>query len=610
MKTIKIRRENTDVGMPVSLDYNKIVTSGSDLCMVIDRDKALGIIVGDTIRFEKVASGGTPEATTMYKVYEEDAIIKDIVDVFDEEQESYIRYIYFGYIYIKPLYVASFQEIESSKRFKYKMYLTDEHHMVPGDFPQRPGEYKVFVRRGNEVLTLTGLALCYPNEVIEGEDILGPDGDCCPDDDTYFNYGTMERNSILITDIEGNSFTPEPGDKVLFCTNPLFYINSDGEVICYSGVTVYSYRDYLGVNVVLEQDYDAKRMFQEYQVNELFVKKIKNSVIPDFVDLEKIKYAPSFLPDGDEEKAVLATGLTFNMHFRTRFSAATTEDIPEDIARYMFDDTWHFDDDVDTWNGNGVQDGEFDLKKAEELYSDEDFVNSSNLMGYLGFTDDDIFNQKNRVKKSFLRLLFYDGDNPLTQNLLFYSTIFFDSGELYGRYLKRKAWLEEKDEFYNQEVDPVVWSPTGTTDPVSAITSQLTVNDEYDMTKSGEGFNLYLFREDAPIENVPQDIYMKVEFNHAGYGRTVPLFCWPRETAEGGGVLDKPAKLTIENYRNNLYIKVRLSFTEEKGYVYSFPDAVAAEDTSNFGRRNPIVWENDRLVFNLFEPRITPDEFN
>lgn len=609
MKTIKIKRENTDVGMPVILDYNKIVTSGGDLCMIIERDKAVNIIVGDTIRFEKVASGGTPDEPTMYKVYEEDAVIKDIVDIFDEEQEKYIRYIYFGYVYIKPLYVASFQEIESSEGFKYKMYLTDEHHMIPGDFPQRPEKYKVFVRRGNEVLTLTGLALCYPNEVVEGKDISGPDGDCCPDDDIYFNYGTMERNSILITDIEGDSFTPEPGDKVLFCTNPLFYINSDGEVVCYSGVAVYSYRDYLGVNVVLEQDYDAKRMFQEYQVNELFVKKIKNSVIPDFVDLEKIKYAPSFLPGEGEEKPVLATGMTFNMHFRTRFSAATTEDIPEDIARYMFDNTWHFDDDVDTWNGNGVQDGEFDLKKEEELYSDEDFVNSSNLMGYLGFTDDDIFNQKNRVKKSFLRLLFYDGDNPLTQNLLFYSTIFFDSGELYGKYFKRKAWLEEKDEFYNQEVDPVVWSPTGKTDPVSAITSQLTVNDEYDMTKSGEGFNLYLFREDAPVENVPQDIYMKVEFNHAGYGRTVPLFCWPRETVEGGGVLDKPAKLTIENYRNNLYIKVRLSFTEEKGYVYSFPDAVAANDTDNFGRRNPIVWENDRLIFNLFEPRITPDDF-
>ena len=125
------------------------------------------------------------------------------------------------------------------------------------------------------------------------------------------------------------------------------------------------------------------------------------------------------------------------------------------------------------------------------------------------------------------------------------------------------------------------------------------------MTKSGEGFNLYLFREDAPIElydsedpeNTSQDIYMKVEFNHAGVGRTVPLIYWAKD---GDGT---PEKLTIENYLKRLYIKVRVAFTD-KGYVYAFPDATKVIDDQVDTRKNGILWENERLVFNLFEPML------
>ena len=171
---------------------------------------------------------------------------------------------------------------------------------------------------------------------------------------------------------------------------------------------------------------------------------------------------------------------------------------------------------------------------------------------------------------------------------------------MFGKYVKRKAWLEEENEEYDHLITPVVWSPTADTDASSAVTSQLMVNDEYDMTRSGEGFNLYLFREDAPIENDPQDIYMKIEFNHAGIGRTVPLIYWPKEG-------DSSKKLTIENYLKNLYIKVRIALTE-KGYVYTFPDTISADDTEHGGRKNGIVWEDERLVLNLFEPMIEADK--
>lgn len=608
MKTFKIAKKTNEVVSTAPLPVESAGTSGNDIYVVVKKEIGQQLNVGGKLVFEKSASGNTGQ---MLKVCEESVTIKDMALDGDH------MYVYFDYVYITPLNLTSYREIESPEGYKYKLFFSSDHNMLPCDID---GDYKVYVRRGPKVIEFSDLALCYPMQLVEGDDIVPEDTGCCDDTIMRFNYETMERDSILakVRKSVSGDFVPEPGDQVFFATNPFFYTeseaipNSNEKRITFFGcsgetVSLLRYTDFMGLGVVLEQDYDAKRMFQEYQVNELFVKKIKNSIIPDFIDLEKIKYAPAFIEEKPNEETVdtgdtivttyLATGLTFNLHFRTRISGETP---------YDFEDTWHLNDAIETWNGNGIDDTP---KTREGLYTDEDFVNSSNLIGYLGFTDDDIYNQKNRVKQSFIRLLFYDSDNPLTQNLLYYSTIFFDSGDLFGKYVKRKAWLESEDEDFDHLVTPVVWSPTADTDTCSAVTSQLMVNDEYDMTRSGEGFNLYLFREDAPVENDPQDIYMKVEFNHAGIGRTVPLIRWPKEKDEEGKEIPNgnADKLTIENYLSNLYIKVRIALTE-KGYVYTFPNTVSSEDKNNGGKRNGIVWENERLILNLFEPMLETDK--
>ena len=608
MKTFKITKKTNEVVSTAPLPVESAGTSGNDIYVVVKKEIGQQLNVGGKLVFEKSASGNTGQ---MLKVCEESVTIKDMALDGDH------MYVYFDYVYITPLNLTSYREIESPEGYKYKLFFSSDHNMLPCDID---GDYKVYVRRGPKVIEFSDLALCYPMQLVEGDDIVPEDTGCCDDTIMRFNYETMERDSILakVRKSVSGDFVPEPGDQVFFATNPFFYTeseaipNSNEKRITFFGcsgetVSLLRYTDFMGLGVVLEQDYDAKRMFQEYQVNELFVKKIKNSIIPDFIDLEKIKYAPAFIEEKPNEETVdtgdtivttyLATGLTFNLHFRTRISGETP---------YDFEDTWHLNDAIETWNGNGIDDTP---KTREGLYTDEDFVNSSNLIGYLGFTDDDIYNQKNRVKQSFIRLLFYDSDNPLTQNLLYYSTIFFDSGDLFGKYVKRKAWLESEDEDFDHLVTPVVWSPTADTDACSAVTSQLMVNDEYDMTRSGEGFNLYLFREDAPVENDPQDIYMKVEFNHAGIGRTVPLIRWPKEKDEEGKEIPNgnADKLTIENYLSNLYIKVRIALTE-KGYVYTFPNTVSSEDKNNGGKRNGIVWENERLILNLFEPMLETDK--
>lgn len=596
MKSFKIAKKTNEFVLPTTLNFISGGTSGNDIYVVIKKEQAYGLNIGSKLIMVKNASGNTGQ---MIKVCEESITVKSIA--FNGEH----AYVCFDYIYVRPLILETIADIIMSETegYKYKLTFNSSHSMLPCDLNEN---YKIYVKRGTNILEFSGIALCYPSEIIRGKDKILEGGNCCNEEIRLFNYETMDKNSILAknkTIISGSDFKPERGDLVLFATNPFFYTNpevipeTNEKRITFYGcdgetVSLVKYNDSFELGVMLEDDYDAKRIFQEYQVNEQFANKIKNSIVPDFIDLEKVKYSPAF----SGNSICLATGLTFNLHFRTRIQGQT---------EHTFEDTWHFDDGSKTWNGNGLN----DEKRREELYLDQDFVNSSNLMGFLGFTDDDVYNQKNRIKQSFIRLSFYDSENPLTQNLLYYSTIFFDSGDLYGKYVKRKSWLEEAGSKYNHDIHDIVWSPTSITDTCSAVTSQLIVNDEYDMTRSGEGFNLYLFRQDAPIENDPQDIYMKVEFNHAGFGRTVPLIRWPKEKDEYGVEKPngKPVKLTIENYLSNLYIKVRVALTE-KGYVYTFPDAISSEDTNNGGRKNGIVWENERLILNLFEPMLEMDK--
>ena len=488
MKTFKISRNSNEVvnTVPLKYDPDELFLSGESVCIIANREDTYDLNVGGSLHLVKNAEGNDGKTV---KVCETDVKILNIVDFTEDDVKK--REIYVEYTYIEPLTLSALQNI-SGGTFKYKMYFTSDALFAPGDFEKyktKNGiEYRLYVKNGTgNMIYFNGLALCYPYELVSGASFYQAETECTDEVIRNFNYETMEKNSVLARNKTGNTFEPSFGDLVYPATNPYYFTKSgktEDKIILFDNVLFEKYTNYMNLDLVFEQDYDAKRMFQEYQVNELFVKKIKNSIIPDFIDLEKVKFAPAYITEitdetdtaTTEEVASLATGLTFNLHFRSRIPSG--EEIPD---VYSFEDTWHFDDTSTevTWNGNGYdEDTGFDVVEQDNLYENEEFVNSSNLIGYLGFTDDDIYNQKNRVKQSFLRLLFYDDDNPLTQNLLFYSTIFMDSGELYGRFIKKKARLFDEYDNYDEESYPVVWSPYETDSNVSAVTSQMTVNDE------------------------------------------------------------------------------------------------------------------------------------
>ena len=153
-----------------------------------------------------------------------------------------------------------------------------------------------------------------------------------------------------------------------------------------------------------------------------------------------------------------------------------------------------------------------------------------------------------------------------------------DSGELFGKYMKAKSELK-KD---GKKSDNVVLDSYQTN---HRLDSKFVVRDEFYTEKSSEGFNIYYFpdeiRELAEEKNTGKTIYMKVEFNHAGFGRTIPMIACRSES-----------NMSISKIKDRLYIKLELRYIDGK-YVYYVTD-----DDSG------IIKQDSTIEFNLFEPVI------
>lgn len=296
-------------------------------------------------------------------------------------------------------------------------------------------------------------------------------------------------------------------------------------------------------------------MAVEDNIHEYFVEDIKKRALSTLkvIDMEKVAFSPMFQPTNSSSPSFNPIDfIEFNFHFLER---------DEEGWKVNGQGRW-----------NGIAPGTNVSIKNAAL---------SDKLKFLNFNDDDVRYQQNKLKKTFIRLSFYDTMNPVTQHLLYYSTIFYDTNELFGKYVKYKPFLDKMGK------ESVVDSD----DNVYRVDTRLTVYNKYNSEKSSEGFYIYLFKDEV-TENSPKDIYMKVEFNHAGYGRTVPF------TKPYLDISQKIKQIPFEDFFKTQYIKLKCVYipTENK-YAY-----YAAKDETSVG-----IYEdknNRKLVFNLFEANL------
>ena len=262
------------------------------------------------------------------------------------------------------------------------------------------------------------------------------------------------------------------------------------------------------VNIPLPISNAFNTNLQQYELlQEYFVEDEKKKAINNITDLETDVYYPVIKNPSNNGTYQDVYTIKFNLHFREHRG-----------------EKWVADNNA-YWNG--VENENNMLVVNTDITKN----NSSDLLTFLDFTDDDVHYQKNKLKKSFLRLLFYDSTNPGDQNLLFYSTIFLDSGDLFAKYVK---YMDEGDytaiNYDKNQAGKYELSENKVGIRVNRehnfvekkrLSSQFVVRSKNTSIASSEGFYLYIWKSNS--DTVPQDLYMKVEFNHAGYGRTIPF---------------------------------------------------------------------------------------
>lgn len=378
-------------------------------------------------------------------------------------------------------------------------------------------------------------------------------------DDVFYKW-TLKHEIIPCTYISDYYF--ETSLDNLLIANDEFevvdnrFLTTDGTFK--NSVNVYEYAEMINITLPLTSN-NATELNDEEVAHALFKEK-REALIPDIIDYEKRCFSPCYKVSN---KLEAVSDIRFNLYFRDRSES----------------DNWTSSD-VMGWNQYKLNGTTFTLDSN---------LTEGDLLGFLNFTDDDVYYRKQKIAKSFLRLSFYDSKDPMTQQLLFYSTVFLDGGDLYGKYVKNVLKKIE-----NPELSLVKDKTLG----VNNLTASFNISDRYNRSTSSEGFYLYMF-PDGTMDGSEREIYMKVDFNHAGYGYTIPFM---RPTS-GSSVLTfgkiptsliDPDDGDLKQYYNSIYIPVRIKYdTTLKDFVYYFPIVERSGTT---------------LKFNLYEPKLNPIE--
>lgn len=377
----------------------------------------------------------------------------------------------------------------------------------------------------------------------------------------------------------------------------------------------------------------VNNIMQEDIVERDFYNAKKEKLINPIIDMEKDVYSPKIITSnggkytGSETEFGDINEIVINLHFRTR-----------DMNNWKVNDgnaDASVKDTLDNWFIT-------DYFPYKELINDRNssvLMNSSDLIGLLGFKNDDVFYQKSKIEKSFLRFSYYDSPDPNTQSLLCTSTVFMDEHMLYKKYvdnarrnihdygiiqipptgetetgyaMNRASVMTEclKGKHTNgrlsytyDEVDL-----TAMTEDNNRVDSRFIIKNKYATDTSSEGFYLYIYREYS--ENLhPKPIYMKVEFNHAGIGRTIP-FIIPMRWKEGTDNVHLPDR-KLELYGEDLdYLKqgYPLSYVYAQSYIplYAVYDFKDKQYAYVFDSRY-IQPNGDKLIFDMFEIKIADE---
>jgi hypothetical protein len=194
-------------------------------------------------------------------------------------------------------------------------------------------------------------------------------------------------------------------------------------------------------------------------------------------------------------------------------------------------------------------------------------ISSENYWSDVEMDDSDIKFRKNKWKKSFLRLSFYDTPIGTNQRLISFMTLF---PKLYN------------DDIYGLEAanlnPPLLPS---TPKPASQIPIRFTLEDPITRPDGfHEAYYLYDFKDEVNF-GLPKTLYMRASFNNAKNGKITNLSVTPNS-------------LPINQLVNNLYTRYILKRTSS-GYYYEIDTTHSHVTLNNAGTTD------SELIINLYQ---------
>jgi hypothetical protein len=208
------------------------------------------------------------------------------------------------------------------------------------------------------------------------------------------------------------------------------------------------------------------------------------------------------------------------------------------------------------------------------IFNDNNSYTSPATWKQLGFGDDDVKYQKNRLKKTFVTLSYYNEQSPTNQLMEYYSTIFVNTNLMYAHMINNLknisgvSYVGNVTVIPQETVDFTVYHPF--VNSVETTSGARTVKLNY--TGGSEGYYIYLFGSE--YKNCkPAQIFLKGEFNNAKTGKRI-LFFNRNPTFSG----NKPATPTMDNVffdlgnsKQWIYTPVNVEFNIALNkYVYYF----------------------------------------
>ena len=315
-------------------------------------------------------------------------------------------------------------------------------------------------------------------------------------------------------------------------------------------------------------------LLKEDNINKYFVEAEMSRAINPIPEMEKHVYTPVVATkNGNRYNYTDLIKINFNLHMREHSG---------DNWTVKENDKWCF--------------SKFLTPSYEVFMPYNDNSNQSDLLGCLGFTNKDVKYQKNTLKKSFLRLSYYDSMNEADQHLLAYSVVYFDTAKLYSKYLytsEMPVYIKYDEgvdvnnlEIYKggrvntevkvDELFKLVTSPSNNVAKDEKIeeyriSSQLSVENKWVSGRTSEGYYIYLWADnDGGI--VPSNLYLKIELNHAGYGRTIPFMAPYNDDGRGFKTCNQVNSddgYTIKKYKKFSYIRLKYCYDKDnRRHVY------------------------------------------